>query len=108
MLQNILNLLGLSESDTLAVAQLTIIIEAVTQRLLLRIEADTLPGELSYIVQELAVARYNRIGSEGFSSHSVEGESVTLTDDDFGPYEADIDAYLKAQAGNTKGVVRFI
>ena len=108
MLSDILNLLGLSTTNETAVTLINIIIETVTQRLLLRLEADTLPGELNYIVKEVTVARYNRIGSEGISSHSVEGESITFNDDDFGPYESDIEAYLNAQKGTKKGVVRFL
>ena len=53
--------------------------------------------ELSYIITEIAVVRYNRIGSEGLSSHSVEGESQSWSDTDFAPYQEEIDAYKAAQ-----------
>ena len=32
---------------------------------------------------EAAVRRFNRIGSEGTSSHTVDGESMTWAEDDF-------------------------
>lgn len=66
------------------------------------------PLELEYIVTEVAVARFNRIGSEGLSSHNVGGESMAWSDDDFRPYESDIQAYLNEQAGNSRGVIRFL
>ena len=67
-----------------------------------------IPEALAYIVVEVAVARFNRIGSEGMSSHSVEGESISFSDDDFAGYKADIEAYLDEQSGTKRGRVRFL
>ena len=36
---------------------------------------EEVPPELEYIVYELSVIRFNRIGSEGMSAHSVEGKA---------------------------------
>ena len=108
MLQDVLNLLGLSSEDAETVGRLTVIIASVQQRLLLLIGGTEVPNKLSYIVTEVSVARYNRIGSEGVSSHSVEGESMTFIEDDFAPYKTDIEAYLTSESGGTKGVVRFL
>lgn len=46
------------------------------------------PSGLEYIVKEISIIRFNRIGSEGMKSESVEGHSVTYNslDDDFAPY----------------------
>ena len=52
--------------------------------------------------------RFNRIGSEGFSSHSVEGESLSFSDDDFAGYREDIQTYLDSQKEAKKGRVRFL
>jgi len=108
MLQDVLNLLGFSEDDIDTVERLKVIIASVQQRLLLLIGGTEVPDKLSYIVTEVSVARYNRIGSEGVSSHSVEGESMTYIEDDFAPYKTEIEAYLTSESGGTKGVVRFI
>ena len=67
-----------------------------------------IPAELEYIVSEVTLARYNRIGSEGLSSHNVEGESQTWSQDDFAPYERDIQNWLDRQEGTTKGRIVFI
>ena len=70
--------------------------------------AEYVPEELAYIVTEVSVARFNRIGSEGLSSHAVEGETMQWSDGDFSPYRDDIDAYLDAQDETRIGRVRFL
>lgn len=69
---------------------------------------DSVPGALEYVVTEVSVARFNRIGSEGLSSHAVEGETMQWSDDDFSPYKDDIEAYLNAQEDSKIGKVRFL
>ena len=74
-------------------ALLTTIVSAVQARLLLLLGgASEVPESLAYIVPEVAVIRYNRIGSEGMSSHSVEGETVAYADNDFAGYMSEIEA----------------
>ncbi|MGC4020248.1 MAG: phage head-tail connector protein [Muricomes sp.] len=65
------------------------------------------PGVLQYIVCELAIVRFNRIGNEGMSSYSQEGESITYGDD-ISPYLPAIQAWLNTQENNNRGVVRFL
>lgn len=70
-----------------------------------------IPKDMAYIADEVTIRRFNRIGSEGLSSHSVEGEAMTWDDDDFAPYMADIERYLASDDNahrNGRGVVRFI
>ena len=78
------------------------------QRLKVLISSEEVPYELSYIVVEVSVARFNRIGSEGLSSHNVEGEQMTWSNDDFKSYTKDIETYLKNKSNSTQGRVRFI
>ncbi|WP_018659906.1 head-tail connector protein [Allofustis seminis] len=66
------------------------------------------PKSLSYIVLELVVMRYNRIGAEGISSQSVEGYSAQYLANDFAPYESVITAYLNKYREPKTGVVRFL
>ena len=63
---------------------------------------------MEYIITDVAVIRYNRIGSEGFSSHSVEGENISFTDDDFAGYRVDIQTWLNSQKDAKRGKVRFL
>lgn len=107
MLENLKMLLGL-ENDESKDDLLSLIIKLVTARLTILLGGIEPPEELEHIIVEVAVARFNKIGSEGFSSHSVEGESMNFTNDDFEGFSAEIQAYLDGQKDNTRGKVRFI
>ena len=106
MLERVKRLLGLNnaESDEL----IKEIIKTTEQRLKNRLGGLDIPEALEFVVLEVSVKRFNRIGSEGFASHSVEGESVSWNEDDFKPYESDILSYLKTLKTNKKGRIRFI
>lgn len=112
MLEKILILLGLDSPTQAMTDKLETIIGMTEQRLafLLGIPVNGIPTELSYIVVEVTIARFNRIGSEGVSSHTVQGESLSWTDDDFKPYMDDIQEWLNAQdeVNTTRGRVKFI
>ena len=89
---------------------LTTIIEDAEKRLLLRLEgqAEAVPNDLSYIVVEVAVVRFNRLANEGMTSVSVEGETLNFSDDPLAQYDRDIRSWLAAQEGTRSGKVRFI
>ena len=110
MLEKILILLGLDEPTEAMEDRVETIMELTEQRLQLLLGQTTIPEALSYIVVEVTVARFNRIGSEGLSSHTVQSESMSWTDDDFKPYLSDIQDWLNAQeeVTTTRGRVRFI
>lgn len=95
-----------SEADEELDAKLKYILDSTSTRLTVIAGTNTVPVPLDHIVIDVACARFNRIGEEGMSSHSVKNESMTFTDDDFGPYMREINAYVD---GTTKrGKVRFI
>lgn len=110
MLDKILLLLGLDSPTQAIQDKVETIMELTEQRLGLMLGQSIIPEALSFVVIEVTIARYNRIGSEGVSSHSVQGESMTWSDDDFKPYKDDIQAWLDAQEdpSTTRGRVRFI
>ena len=110
MLEKILILLGLDSPTQAMTDKLETIIGMTEQRLGLLLGQTVIPDELSYIVVEVTISRFNRIGSEGVSSHTVQGESLTWSDDDFKPYMDDIQEWLNAQdeVNTTRGRVRFI
>lgn len=70
--------------------------------------AVEVPEQLSYVLVEVAVRRFNRIGSEGLQSHSVEGESMTWPDDDFKPYYADLERYKQQTDDANAGAGRVV
>lgn len=85
-----------------------LIVDGVIQALSIRLGGGPVPAELSYIVRDVSLARYNRIGSEGVSSHDVEGERMSWSKDDFSPYEKDIAAWAAQKKAPGGGVVRFL
>lgn len=89
-------------------AQLKLIISGATSRLQLLLGGVEPPGSMNHIILEVAIARYNRIGSEGLTSHTVEGESMAYSANDFEAYKDEIQAFLDSQKEVKKGKVRFL
>lgn len=91
VLDKVKTLIGLD--DDKQDAQLGVIINNIENHLKYLIEKDAVPDYLQYIVIEISVRRYNRLGSEGMRTDSEEGHSVTFYDlkDDFEPYTRIID-----------------
>lgn len=96
-------MLGISENDL--DDKLSLIVELATARLSVLLGGDV-PDELEYIILEVCVNRFNRLGSEGLTGHSVEGESLQFIADDFSPYADEITAYRKRFEG--AGRLRFL
>lgn len=100
--------LELIRDSTTDERKLEIIQEMTTQRLLNYIGEQEVPQELSYIVDEISIKRFNRLGSEGMSSTSQEGLSMTFEEADFDAFKADLDAWIEAnKPQNNKGWVMY-
>ena len=107
-LSDVKTLLGIEKDDEGQNELLNTIMKVTESRLMVLLGAEEFPEKLSYIVTEVTVARFNRIGSEGLSSHTVEGESMSWSDDDFAPYSKEIAAYSESQQGTVRTKVRFL
>ena len=107
MLEELKVLLGLPETNVSQDKKLMLILNAAKSRLKLLLGGIEPPEELNYIILDVAIIRYNRIGSEGLSN-TVEGESLSWSDNDFAGYMDDIQSYLDRQKEATKGKVRFL
>ena len=108
MLETLKCLLGIAPDDTDLDVKLNHLLTAANQRLKVLLGGLEPPTELEYIVVDVAAARFNRLGSEGLTSHSVEGESQTFGSNDFDGFSDDIQAYLDTQKESNRGKVRFI
>jgi len=108
MLDKIKDLLGLGVDETDNDNKINLLISFAVARLKLKLGGIEPPEEMDYIIVEVVVKRFNRIGSEGLSIHTVEGESLHFTDDDFKEFEGEIQSFLDSQKQTTKGKVRFI
>lgn len=104
--ENVKVLLGLKDDKQDNV--LDIIIKNTESRLLskLPINLERVPDNLSFIVEEVAVKRYNRIGAEGMTTESVEGRTNTFQANDFDEYQTIIDELYPRENGS-KGSVKF-
>jgi len=106
MLQRIKTVLGIE--DTLQDDVLDILIENVTNHLKTLLGKDV-PEHLKFIVEEIVIRRFNRIGTEGMRSESVEGHRVDFYDlkDEFTPYMPIIESESDNGTGG-RGRVMFI
>ena len=72
---------------------ITEIVNITEAKILNYINATEMPYELEFVLIELSVQRFNRIGSEGIASESIDGKSVSY-DDDFVGYKHYLDDYI--------------
>ena len=108
MLKDLKILLGIPEADDFLDPKLNLILSDARKRLKALLGGQEPPEELDYIITGVAVIRFNKIGSEGLSSHTVEGESQSFSEDDFAGYKDDIQTWLNNQKETKKGRVRFL
>ena len=106
MLNKLKLMLGIEDKDL--DEKLGLIISMTTSRLKLLLGGIEPPAEMEHIILDVSIIRFNRIGSEGMASHSVEGESISYGDDDFIAYADEIQAFLDSQKESTRGKVRFL
>lgn len=106
MLEDLKLLLGIGGTEL--DEKLTWILSTTKRRLQIMLGGIEPPENMYYMITEISVIRFNRIGSEGVSAHSVDGESMTFADDDFAPYMAEINAYLDSQSDSKRGKLRFL
>ena len=97
LLNRIKTLLGITDNDELICE----IVEITKSKILNYINQEELPQELEFILVEMAVSRFNRIGSEGFASETIENKNITY-EDDFEIYKKYLDDYL-FKIGQNKG-----
>lgn len=108
MLNELKLMLGIEENDTGADKRLNLILKTTRQQLRAKLGGIDAPESLDYIILEVSIKRFNRIGSEGLSSHTVEGETLSFVDDDFNSFSDDIQTFLNSQKETAKGKVRFL
>ncbi|MBP5818454.1 phage head-tail connector protein [Lactiplantibacillus plantarum] len=67
------------------------------------IRVQDLPAGLDYIVENLAVTKFNKFHNEGEKSHSEEGLSFQFSVNDLAPYYPDLQAWIDGQVNTTRG-----
>lgn len=109
MLQKIKTLLGIPDAlQDLVIEQ---IVEDVTSHLTILLGKEV-PNELEFIIREISIRRFQRLGSEGFKSELVEGHRVDFYDlaKEFDPYLHIIEKHQEVEPsdGPKRGRVIFI
>lgn len=107
MLQKIKTLLGIP--DALQDPVIEQIVEDVTSHLTILLGKEV-PLELEFIIREISIRRFQRLGSEGMKSELVEGHRVDFYDLDkeFDPYLSIIESYKDKPTDAKRGRVMFI
>ena len=111
MLKYVKMLLGIADDDVDEARdkKIEFLIVGATARLKLLLGGIEPPEDMQHMIVDVAIARFNRIGSEGLKSHTVEGESLSFTDNDFDGFKDEIQAFLDTQnEGSGRGKVRFL
>ena len=96
MLERLRMILNVKDQDELLTEILTLAAEKLTTYL----GETSVPTQFEWIVIELAAQRYNRIGSEGMVSESIDGGSNTYYEDELSPFYKFLDDYKEAKNGN--------
>lgn len=86
------------------------LIITVSDRLCLRLGAETLPSIFGSVAVDAVVKMYRRIYYEGISSENVTGISDSFVDDILAEYDTEIEGYKEQQANSGEGtrLVRFL
>lgn len=107
-LENVKTLLSITDNEQDEL--LNKIISNTEKRLLtfLPLDKQDVPQRLDFIVEEVAVKRYNRVGAEGMTSETLDGHSTKFQDDDFDEFLIFIERlYPPEQGTGRKGSVTF-
>ena len=105
MLDKLKLMLGIEEADL--DEKLSLILSGATSRLKILLGGTEPPQEMEHIILDVAIARFNRIGSEGLTGHTVEGESLSFTENDFDQFSDEIQAWLSCNS-EIRGKLRFL
>lgn len=62
-------------------------------------KTDKVPESCQFIIVDVMVKRFNRLGAEGLKSRSIEGASSTYDEHDLEPYDDIINGLNKAVKG---------
>ena len=109
MLKDLKLLLGMDPKDDSQDDKLLWILSSARARLKVLLGGVDPPAEMEHIITEAAVIRFNRIGSEGMTINTVEGENLHFKRNDFAGILDEINAWLDARNQNSKrGGFRFL
>lgn len=92
-------LLGIT--DNLQDDLLSVIHKLTKSHFLVYTGDETVPPKLEFIIVEVMVSRYNRVGSEGMKSQKMEGFTMEFDLSDFERYKGVLSRYYPSLNGKT-------
>lgn len=106
IMNRIKTLKGIPKTDEVQNELITEIIDITEQSLLSHLgdSVTSVPESMEFIMVEVGVRRYNRLGAEGAVKKTVEGMSLEFDDRDFEPYQH---LFTDNTGGATEGEVIF-
>lgn len=83
--------------------KLEVIYNMTNKRVATYIGESKVPDELTYIVDEITLIRFNRLGDEGLKSVNQDGLSLTYLDEnDLKMFEDELNQWIKANKKNNR------
>lgn len=73
---------------------LTVLISNAMSTVCTYIGVDILPNELEFVVEELTVVKYRRLGAEGIETEKIDVLSTKYVVDDLNPFKTILDQYI--------------
>ena len=105
-LDNIKILLGLENDEKDEV--LTILLTNAISTLCVYLGVQQLPQELNFVAEQLAVIKFNKLGSEGISTEKIDVLSTTYQQDELASFKAILDNYKANNNLATTKRVKFL
>lgn len=107
---------GLLDPAVTPEIKMGIVVELTEQRLLNilpkqnGVKVKEVPAELGYIVTNVSMARYARVGQEGMTGYSQDGLNMVFRKDDFDPYMSEINSFGDdgSEGGASRGKVTMV
>lgn len=72
---------------------LNLLLDNAIASVLLYIGESTVAQEIEYIINELVIIRYNKLGAEGINAENLQGNNYTFGLDDLKHYKKELDYY---------------
>lgn len=90
-LDNIKILLGLENDEKDEV--LTVLLTNAVSTINVYLGVTELPQELNFVAEQLAVIKFNKLGSEGIQTEKIDVLSTTYQSDELASFKAILDTY---------------
>lgn len=112
----VINMAALLDPAETPDTKMGIVVELTEQRLLNilpkqhALKLTKVPAQLEYIVTNVSMARYARVGQEGMSGYSQDGLNMVFRQDDFDPYMSEINSFGDdgSEGGSSRGRVTMV